>query len=248
MKRLVNAIHGYKDHDNARSNARENPFMTFETREAVRQEIIDNYLLAQVEGLRPALKLTIKHRRHYTSRIYNIQRRNHELAPPAGKPGKIGSSEPLTPIDTRPRPGRTAYSYIPMKITHRPLKRVFTEQEILFREFFNEVTAQVQQEKQDLTIEEARVKADYAIQRASGKPYSMQRVIDEVNKLREYPELCQFNTLQLLRKLQSITRNKGKKHTESQRSQEIKRLKTKLGEYIPPQPPQLLPNASLTVN
>jgi hypothetical protein len=210
------------------------------------KQILETYILTQIESQRPAPKISKTRRKHYSLRIRKTQETNHEITQLPGKPGKIGGYEPITPVNTRPRPGKKGYEYIPMTITPKPLKRVYTNQEILFREFFDEVTKLIEAEMPGLSIEEYRVKADYTIQRASGKPYSMQRVIDEVNKLRDYPEFVGFNTLQLLRKLQKFPGKKAKKQTETQRSQEIKRLKTKLGDYLPPQPPQLIPNASMT--
>lgn len=210
------------------------------------KQILETYILTQIESQRPAPKISTTRRKHYSLRIRKAQEINHELAQPHGKPSKIGGYEPLHTVDTKARPGKTAYHYIPMTITHQPLKRVYTNQEILFREFFDEVTRLIEAEKPGLTIEEYRVKADFTIQRAAGKPYSLQRVIDKVNELKDYPEFCGLSTLQLLRKLQKFPGKKAKKQTETQRSQEIKRLKTKLGDYLPPQPPQLIPNASKT--
>lgn len=239
----------------------------------IRELRITEYQALQVEQLRPMPK-TSRNAHRYIKLVRSYQRKNGLLAPvstlrptkigiaPARTTGrKIGKYEKRYPQTFRLSSFAEIGSILPPEEMEGEERIINGENQIIqikpvpktgCRVFFD-VVAQAfiddaASRGKQMDIVEARSKADKRLLYLFGRKYRMNEVIRAVYKLKEYPELQDMSLLKLLSLCKKDKQPVKKPETvaPTPRTEAVKQQKKKMCEYVIIEPPQLIPNASLT--
>lgn len=244
-----------------------------ETIAEIRDGLIAEYQALQVEQLKPMPKNSRNRHRH-VQMVRTYQRKNHILAPVSSlhplrmkiakqekeerKHSKyekkypqtfklstlaeIGSILPPEKVEGEERIINGENQMIHIKPVPRTGCRIFFD--TIAQAFIDDAARRGNQ----MDIVEARSRADKRLVYLYGRKFRMSQVIRDIARLREYPELQDMPLLKLLSMCKKDKKLDKKAETvaPTERTEKVKQIKKKLCEFVIIEPPQLIPNASLT--